>query len=95
MSSDPTHREPGVVHLQERFLHAGLPALVALDAGGLEGQRTQLRHLEGDLAGLGVELALVVAGPGIDAFRVVLVALGATEPVGLGVEQGVERLFHG
>lgn len=48
---DPAHGHPGVIHLQERLLHGGLPALVALNDGRLEWQRAQLGDLQRDLAG--------------------------------------------
>ncbi len=61
----------------------------------LEGQLAQLRHLQRHLAGLGVELALVMAGPGVDPLRRMLVALRPAELVRFGVQHGVQRLFHG
>lgn len=79
---------------QERFLHAGLPALAALDDRRLEGQRVQLGHLQRDLPGLGLELAFVVAGPGIHPLRTMLITLGHAQAVGLGVEQRVEGIVR-
>jgi hypothetical protein len=40
-----------------------------------------------------VQLPLVVAGPGVDALGAVFVALGAAQPVRIGIEHGVERLL--
>src|SRR5262249_31716172 len=51
------------------------------------------RHGQGDGAGLGLELAGIVARPGIDAVGGALVPLGPAQGVGLGVEQSVERLL--
>ena len=52
-----------------------------------------LGTFERHLAGARVELPLVVAGPRVAALCASLVALGADELVGLGVEQAVQGLF--
>ena len=54
----------------------------------------ELRDLQLDLAGLGVQLAFVMPGPLIGPSLGPLVALGVTEVIRLGVEHGVERLLH-
>src|SRR5262249_25045053 len=71
---DAAPRHAGQVHLHQRPLHGGLPALVALDALTLEGGPPQLGHLQLDLAGLGVEGAAVGAGPVVGAVGRALVA---------------------
>jgi site-specific DNA recombinase len=90
---DAAHGDAGQVHLDQRLLDGGLAAAVALDDLRLEGERAQPRHLQLDLAGLGVERAGVAAGAGVEAVGGALVAPGVAEAVGLGVEQGVEGLL--
>jgi len=91
---DAARGDSGIVPLQQGFLHTGLPAAVPSDDRRFKGQAAQLGSTQCHLAGLGVELPLVVTGPGVDAVRTVLVALGSTQPVGIGVEHGGERLLH-
>jgi hypothetical protein len=85
----------GQVHLDQSLLHRGLAAAVAFDDGRLERQIAQLRHVQLHLTGLGLELAGVVAGAGVEPVGGALVTLGAAEFVGLGVEEGIEGLLHG
>lgn len=59
----------------------------------LKGLFAQLWHLQGGLAGPGVELAFIAAGPGIDPLRAALIALSATQ--GIGIQQSVQGLLHG
>ena len=54
----------------------------------------QLRYPQPHLAGLGLQLALVVAGPGIPTGFAALVALRIAQPIRLGIQQGVQRLLH-
>ena len=54
----------------------------------------KLRHLEPDLAGFGGQLALVVASAGIATGLAALIAPRIAQPVGLGVQQRVQRLLH-
>jgi len=70
-----------------------LTAPVALDDRRLECLLAQLRHLQGHLAGLGVQLAIIAAGPVVGTLRAALVALGTAQRVCLGIEQPVERAF--
>ena len=91
---DPAHRDAGVVHLQHRLLDTGLPAAVSLDDRGLERQAAQLGHLQRHLACLGMQLALVMASPGIDPIGAMFVALRTAELVGLSIKHGVEGLLH-
>ena len=46
------------------------------------------------LAGLGLQLALVVAGSGIATGFAALVALRIAQPIRLGIQQRVQRLLH-
>jgi site-specific DNA recombinase len=91
----PAHAHAGQVHLDQRLLDARLPPPVALDDLRLERQLAQARHRQRHLAGLGLELALVAAGPRVGAVGAALVAPGVAQGVGLGVEQGVEGLLDG
>ena len=91
---DAARRDAGVVHLQHRLLGTRLPAAVSLDDRGLERQAAQLGHLQRHLACLGIQLALVMASPGIDPIGAMFVALRTTELVGLSIKHGVEGLLH-
>src|SRR2546430_7685482 len=68
---------------------------VALDNRRLERLPAQLRNPQPDLTGLGLQAALVVAGAGIATRGAALIALRIAQPIGLGIEQGVQRLLHG
>jgi hypothetical protein len=83
---DSTLGYNGIVHLQHRFFHTGLAAAVPLDDCRLKGQLAQFGHLERVLAGLVVQLALVVPRPGVDPVGAVLVTLGLAQLVRLGVQ---------
>ena len=54
----------------------------------------KLRHLQPHLAGLGLQVALVVAGAGIAAGRAALVTLGVAQPIRLRIQKRVQRLLH-
>ena len=92
---DATHGHTGQVHLHQRLLDADLPAPVALHDRALEWEVPKLRHLERHLARLRMQLAFVMAGPGVDPIRRMLVALRAAKLVCFGIQKGVQRLFHG
>ena len=47
----PAHGNACQVHLDERFLHAALPATIPLDDGCLEGHALEPRHVERDITG--------------------------------------------
>jgi hypothetical protein len=64
---NPAHGNAGKVHLNQRFFDRALATLVALDDRSLKGQFTQLRHAQGYFAGLGLQLAFVVAGTGVES----------------------------
>ena len=49
------------VHLDERFLHAALPATIPLDDGCLEGHALEPRHVERDVTGGRGEVAVIMA----------------------------------
>src|SRR5215472_982511 len=61
----------------------------------LERLPAQLRNPQPHLTGLGLQAALVVAGAGIATCGAALIALRITQPIRLGIEQGVQRLLHG
>jgi hypothetical protein len=64
---DAAHRDPGQIHLDQSFLDPTLGPTVTLNDGRLECLRPKLRYPQLDLARLGLQLALEVAGPGIAA----------------------------
>ena len=57
----PAHGNACQVHLDERLLHAALPAAIPLDDGRLEGHALEPRHMERDIAGGRGEAAVIVA----------------------------------
>lgn len=67
---------------------------VALDDRGLESLLPQLGHLKLHLAGLRLQLALVMASARVAARFAAFVTLRIAQPVGLGVEQCVQCLLH-
>jgi hypothetical protein len=74
----PPYRHTGQVHLDQGLLHRTLPPPIALDDRRLERLPTQLGNLQRDLAGLGLQLALVAArpliAPGLRAFVALRIA---------------------
>ena len=79
----PTDADPGQVHLDQGFLNTRFPALVPFNDLGLKRQRPQTGHLQGDLASLGLQLAVVTARASVHASRAPLVPLGTAKLVGL------------
>src|SRR5205823_330811 len=63
------------IHLHQRLLDGGLPPFIPLHNRGLKRQPPQLRYPQRHFSGLGLELALVVAGSAVDPLRRALVAL--------------------
>ena len=82
------------VHVDQGFLDALLAPPVAFDHRGLEQGALEFRHLQLEPAGLGGELAFVVAGPVRLPSHAALVSGGPGDLVGLGVEHRVEDLRH-
>ena len=82
------------VHVDQGFLDALLAPPVAFDHRGLEQGALEFRHLQLEPAGLGGELAFVVAGPVRLPSPAALVSGGPGDLVGLGVEHRVEDLRH-
>src|SRR5262249_6576081 len=72
---DTAHRDPGQIHLDQSFFDRTLTPTVTLNNGCLECLRPKLRYLQLDVAGLGLQLALVVAGSGIASCHAALVTL--------------------
>lgn len=72
---------------------ARIQAPVALDDRGLERQLPELGHLDLNLAGLGVQLAAVMARAVVLALVRALVAPGLAQLLRLGVEQIVDGLL--
>jgi len=86
----PAHRNPGEIHLDQRFLDAAFPPLVALDDRRLKGLAPELRHLELHRAGLGVERPLVAARPRVFAPFAALVSSRTAQAVGFSVQHRVQ-----
>lgn len=84
----------GQAHVDQGFLDALLAPPVAFDHRGLEQGALEFRHLQLEPAGLGGELAFVVAGPVRLPSPAALVSGGPGDLVGLGVEHRVEDLRH-
>jgi hypothetical protein len=82
------------MHLNQSFLDRALPPPIALDDGRLKSLPAKLRYPQAHLAGLGLQIALVMAGPGIATCLDTLVALRIAKPVRFGVQQRVQRLLH-
>jgi hypothetical protein len=61
MSSTRRTLTPGQIRLDQRLFHRGLAPAIALDDGRLERKVAQLRHLQGHLSDLGVQLPLIAA----------------------------------
>src|SRR4029077_20899835 len=72
---DTAHRDPGQIHLDQSFLDRTLTSTVTLNDRRLECLRPKLRYPQLDLASLRLQLALVVAGPGIASCLAALVTL--------------------
>src|SRR5215469_1581251 len=91
---DPAHRYPCQTHLDQRLLDRALAPPVALDNRRLEGLRPKLRDLQPYLAGLGLQLALIVARARVPTRLAALIPLRIAQPICLGIEQGVQRFLH-
>src|SRR5699024_6284682 len=82
------------VHLDEGFLHAALPAAVALNNGGLEGNSFQPGHMKGHVPGGGSQLSVIVAA------SITLTGLAALIPgslgqlLGFGFQKFVKGFLH-
>jgi hypothetical protein len=91
-------RSPGQLSAEPpqypRRLDRALAPPLTLDDRRLEGLRPKLRHPQTVLAGLGLQLALVVPSPGVPACFAALIALCVAQPTRLGLQQRVQRLFH-
>ena len=72
---DPAHRHPCQIHLDQRFLDRALTSAVALDDRSLKRLCPKLRHLEADVASLGLQTALIMPGAGVQSRLATLVAL--------------------
>lgn len=81
------------VHLHQRLLDAGFAPPVTFDHRRLEQGALQFGRLETQLAGLGGQRALVVAGAERLPVGLALVSGGVSDLVGLGVEHGVDGLL--
>src|SRR5579862_1486974 len=81
----PPHRNPRQIHLDQRFLDRTLPSPVAFDDRRLKGLAPQLRYLEIDVAGAGLQRPLIAASTGILPSLSPLVTSSATKLVGLSI----------
>src|SRR5215467_3515149 len=91
---DPAHRYPCQIHLDQRLFDRALATPVALDNRRLEGLRPKLGDLQPYLAGLGPQLALIVARARVPTRLAALVALRIAQSVRFGFKQRVQRLLH-
>ena len=91
---DTANRDSRQIHLDQGLLDRALAPPVTLDDRRLEGLLAKLRYPQLYLAGLGLQLALVVAGSRIATGFAALVALRIAQPIRLGVQQSVQRLLH-
>src|SRR5262249_60252057 len=71
----PAPRPPCQIHLDHCLLDRALAPPVALDNRRLEGLRPKLRDLQPYLAGLGLQLALIVARARVPTRLAALIAL--------------------
>ena len=88
------HRNAGQIHLDQRLLDRALPPPVAFDDRSLKGLAPQLRDLEIDLAGTGLQRPLVAASPGILPSLAAFVTPSSAKLVRLSIQHGVQRLFN-
>src|SRR6185437_17168324 len=91
---DSPHRDSRQVHLDQCFFDRGLPPLVPLNDRRFKREPPQLRNPQRYLAGLRLELALVVPGPAVRTFRGSLVSLGPADMIRLSVQQPVQCLLN-
>ena len=63
----PAHGNACQIHLNERLLHAALPAAIPLDDGSLEGYALEPRHVERDVAVILLYIILLQMGESIFA----------------------------
>jgi len=89
----PSDRNAGQVHLDQRFLDRALPPAIALYDRCLKGLPPQLRYLEADVAGLGVQRPIIAARPSILPGLAALVAAGTAKPISLRIQHRVQCLF--
>ena len=90
---DPPDGDPGQVHLNHGLLDGRPLALAPLDDGGGESHVLELGHLEGHLAQVGRETALVVAGAVGLTIDGAFVAVGFDKTVSLLPGKGIEDVF--
>jgi hypothetical protein len=90
MSSTRHAEMAGEIHLDQGFLGRTLAPLMALDDRGLS---PNLGNIQPELAGLGVQPPLVVAGLGVATDLGTAVALHITQPICLSVQQRVQHLL--
>src|SRR5262249_20949193 len=82
-------------HLCQAASGKNSAALSASPMQASERLLAKLRYPQPYLASLGLQAALVVASAGIATRRAALIALRIAQPIGLGIEQGVQRFLHG
>ncbi len=87
------HRDARQIHLDQRLFDRGFSAPIALDDRRLEGLPAQLRHLQLDLAGLGLEIACVVSRPRVLPAFAALITLRPAELVRFRVEHRIQRFL--
>lgn len=70
-------------------------APILLNDDALEGERAELRHLEGHGAGFGLESPLVAVRQGVAPVRGLLIAPRTVERIGFNPQRHIERVLHG
>ena len=81
-------------HLDPALPRPSPAPAAALNDRSLKHLRPKLRHLEADLAGLGLRPALIVPGGGVPSRLATLVEIGLAQPIRLGLRQRVQRFLH-
>ena len=82
------------IHLDERLLHAALPAAIPLDDGGFEGYALEPGYVERDVAGGRGKAAVIVAAAIALTSLAALIAGSLSQLLGLLLQQFIQRFFH-
>lgn len=82
------------VHLDERCLHAALPAAIPLDDGCLEGHALEPGHMERDVTGDGGKIPVIMAAAVALTSLAALVAGGLRQGLRLFFQQFVQGCLH-
>ena len=86
------HRNARQIHLDQHLLDRGLASAVAFDDRSLKGLAPQLRYLEIDVPGTGLQHPLAAASPGIVPSFAAFVTGHSPKLIRLSIQRGVQRL---